>query len=114
MAVQVVSSTGWFGRIGNSIKGILFGLLLLVISVGLLILNERNAVADIKANKEIAAEVISIGSDSIDRANEGKLVHLNGPAKTEDILTNPTFGIEGQRHGHPVEKFLQTLPDQKR
>lgn len=94
MAIQEVTSTGWFGRIGNSIKGIFIGLLLAVVSLVVLVLNERNAVRDIRANKEIAREVVSVSNESVDPAHEGKLVHLNGPAKTDDIVKNPQFGIE--------------------
>jgi hypothetical protein len=94
MAFQEVSQIGWFGRIGSSIKGILFGVVLILVALVVLVLNERNAVADIRANKELAAKVVSVGNDTVDAANEGKLVHMNGPAKTEDILKNSKFGIE--------------------
>lgn len=93
MAIQEVSRTGWFGRIGNSIKGILVGLVLLVVSLAVLVLNERNAVKDIRANKEIAKKVVSIGNDAVNPAHEGQLVHLNGPSQTGDILKNEKFGI---------------------
>ena len=93
MAITEVTSTGWLGRIGNSIKGILFGVLMIVISLGVLVLNERNAVKDIRANKEIAKEVVTVGSEEVNSDHVGKLVHLNGSARTEDILENAQFGI---------------------
>lgn len=93
MAITEVTSTGWFGRIGKSIKGILVGIVLVVVSVAALVMNERNAVKDIKANKEIAKEVVTVGNEAVEAGNEGKLVHLNGPARTEEILKNETFGI---------------------
>lgn len=94
MAYQETSSTGWFGRIGNAIKGMLFGLLLIPVSLILLVMNERNAVQDIEANKEIGTSVASIPNDSIDSSNEKRLVHLNGQAETADVLVNEQFGIE--------------------
>lgn len=94
MAFQEVTSTGWLGRIGKSLKGILFGLVLTVASLAVLIFNERNAVRDIQANREIAAEVTSIGIETIDPSREGALVHLRGPAATSDLVRNVQFGIE--------------------
>ena len=93
MAVAEVTSMGWFGRIGNSIKGIFFGFVLVLGALVLLVWNERNAVRDIRANKEIAGKVITVPNDPANPENEGKLVHLNGPAKTSDIVRNETFGI---------------------
>jgi Transmembrane protein 43 len=94
MAFQEVTSIGWFGRIGGAIKGIFIGVFLFIGSLVMLVLNERNAVRDISANKEIAKQVVSIENNEVNAANEGKLVHLNGLAKTDDILRNSEFGIE--------------------
>lgn len=94
MAYTEVTETGWFGRIGRSIKGILFGIVLIPVSVILLGWNERNAVQDIQANAEIGANVNSVSNDKVDAANAGKLIHVNGPTKTTDVISNPQFGIE--------------------
>jgi hypothetical protein len=93
MAFQEVTSTGWFGRIGESIKGIIFGVVLLIVAPIVLVMNERNAVKDIQANNEIAAKVVSVSADAVDATHNGKLVHLNGPSKTNDILENEKYGI---------------------
>lgn len=93
MAFQEVTSTGWFGRIGESIKGIIFGVVLLIVAPIVLVMNERNAVKDIQANNEIAEKVVSIKADAVDATHNGKLVHLNGPSKTEDILQSEKYGI---------------------
>lgn len=93
MSYTETSSQGWFGRIGNSIKGVLFGLLLIPVSIILLVFNERNAVADIRANEEIGAKVVSVPVDKVDSGNEGKLVHTKGCTETKDILSNEQFGI---------------------
>ncbi len=94
MAITEVTSTGWFGRIGNAIKGVLFGIVLVLISLALTAWNEKNAVEDIRANKELASKVVTVSSEEVDPTNEDGLVHLNGPAKTEDRVTNPAFGID--------------------
>lgn len=94
MAFTETTSTGWFGRIGSSIKGILFGIVLVLGSVVLLVMNERNAVRDIKTNQELGEKVQTVSSDAVDASYEGKLVHLNGPAKTDDLVKNEAFGIE--------------------
>ena len=94
MSFTEATSSGWFGRIGSSITGVLFGLVLLVVSLVMLVWNERNAVQDLKTNREIAEIVISVSADAVDSANEGKLVHLNGRAKTDDLVTNQQFAIE--------------------
>jgi hypothetical protein len=93
MAYTETSSKGWFGRIGSSIKGMLFGLLLIPVSLILLVFNEHNAVEDIRANQEIGKFVISIPNDNLNPSNEGRLVHLNGKAITGDVLKNDEFGI---------------------
>ncbi|MGJ8724032.1 MAG: TMEM43 family protein [Roseibacillus sp.] len=92
--MNVVSNIGWFGRIGRSLKGIFVGLVLALISVVLLIANERNAVRDIRANKELDKNVVSVGNDKVDSNKEGQLIHLNGPSVTNDRVTNPQFGID--------------------
>ncbi|BCX49421.1 DUF1625 domain-containing protein [Haloferula helveola] len=94
MAVTEVTSTSWFGRIGDSIKGILFGIVLIIVSLILMVWNERNAVRDIQANNEIGREVITVPNAEVSPGNEGKLVHLNGPAMTDDVVGNMDFGIE--------------------
>lgn len=94
MSFTETTSVGWLGRLGSSIKGILVGLVLLIVSLVMLVLNERNAVQDLKTNREISDKVVSVSADSVDSANEGKLVHLNGRAETEDLVRNEQFGIE--------------------
>ena len=93
MAYTETTSRGWFGRIGDSLKGMIFGLLLIPASLILLVCNERNAVADIRANEEIGANVQSVPADQVSAANEGRLVHTKGQAETGDVLTNEAFGI---------------------
>ncbi len=88
-----VSSQSWFSRIGNSIKGIIFGIVLVIGSVILLFLNEGRAVKTAESLQEGAKAVIPISAQTIIPSNEGKLVHLTAFATTEDVLEDAEFGV---------------------
>ncbi len=88
-----VTSRSWFGRIKDSIVGTLFGLLLFLGAFVLLFWNEGRAVDTHKMLQEGASAVISVGSDKVDPANEGKLVHVSGKATTGDELTDSIFEV---------------------
>jgi hypothetical protein len=88
-----VSNQSWFGRIGNAFKGIVFGLILFVVAFPLLFWNEGRAVKRQKTLEEGAKSVISISADAVDNANDQKLVHLSGEAKTDEVLTDSIFGV---------------------
>jgi hypothetical protein len=87
-----VTNKSWFGRIGESIKGILFGLLLFIIAFPLLFWNEGRAVKRYKTLKEGGGAVVSVAADRLDKANEGKLIHVTGKAVTDAELSDPEFG----------------------
>ena len=82
-----------FKAIGGAIKGVIFGVLMVVGAGVLLVFNEHNAKQDIDANAELDAKGVSIGNESVDPGMEGALVHVNGPAETAEILENKRFGI---------------------
>ncbi|XOF33360.1 MAG: TMEM43 family protein [Candidatus Electrothrix sp. YB6] len=88
-----VTEQSWFSRIGKSITGIFFGLLLFVAAFPLLFWNEGRAVKTYKTLKEGAGAVVSVPADRVDPANAGKLIHITGRAVTEDTLTDPVFGL---------------------
>ncbi len=91
-----VSSQSWFSRIGQSIKGILFGLILFIVAFPVLFWNEGRAINTQKSLEEGAAAVISIEAQPVNPQNEGKLVHLSGQATTTDELGDPQFNIKTQ------------------
>lgn len=88
-----ITNQSWFGRIGSSIKGVVFGIVLFIVAFLLLFWNEGRAVKRYKALKEGAGAVVSIAADEVDAAKEGKLVHVTGFATTNDILEDSEFGI---------------------
>jgi hypothetical protein len=91
--ISEVTNQSVFGRIGNSFMGMLFGFVLLVGSVVLLFWNEGRAVATAKSLREGAATVIDTRSESINSANESKLVHLTGNTAVTEKLEDPLFHI---------------------
>ena len=90
---SVVTHESWFGRIGGAIKGVVFGLLLVAVAFPLLFWNEGRSVKRYKTLKEGGGSVVSVPSDRVDAANEGRLVHLTGTADTQETLTDAVFGI---------------------
>src|SRR3982750_1338729 len=79
---SVVSSESWFSRIVQSIKSVLFGLLVFVVSFPLLYWNEGRAVRTEKSLTEGQGAVVSVPSSAVDPSKEGKLVHTSGAVKT--------------------------------
>ncbi|MCQ2372012.1 MAG: TMEM43 family protein [Akkermansia sp.] len=94
MAYTETTTQSWGSRLGDSIKGIIVGFILFIVSFPLLFWNEGNSVKVAKALEEgrgITVEVQDISK--IDPANEGKLVHMCGDATTQDVLKDAEFGI---------------------
>lgn len=88
-----VTSQGWIERLKNSLGGIIFGLVLGVVAFPVLFLNEGRAVKRQQTLEEGAGIVISVASDRVDPALEGKLVHVTGKAEVSEELADPQFGI---------------------
>jgi hypothetical protein len=86
------SRQGYFGRIGSSIKGVLVGLVFLVISVALLFWNEGRAVRTARMLKEAGNLVVTIDASRVDPARDGKLVHFTAAAQG-DTLADPLFHV---------------------
>lgn len=110
MADQVTRTehVSWFERIIDSIKGVLVGLLLFVISFPLLFWNEGRAVRRAQDLEEGRGAVVEASATSVDPAQEGKLVHLSGPAATTETLTDQELGPTAQgalRLRRAVEMF---------
>ena len=91
--VSEVSTQSWFGRIADSIKGMLFGGALAAVAVFVLFWNEGRAVKRAEALQEGGGAVVTVSADKVDPANEGKLVHLTGAATTTETLADAEFGI---------------------
>ena len=88
------TSEGWLSRLGGAIKGVLFGLLLVVVAFPLLFWNEGRAVRTAKSLAEGRGAVVTASAERLDPANEGKLVHVAGRAKTAETVADPLFGVQ--------------------
>lgn len=97
----------WFTRIKNSVAGVLIGLILIVVMVFMLFWNEGRAVQTARSLTEGAGAVVSVSPDTVDTANEGRLVHVAGPVSTTSRPSDPTFGItvDGVRLVRTVEMY---------
>lgn len=94
MAYTEVTTQSWGSRLSNSIKGLVFDLLLIAASALLLFWNEGRAVKTAQALDEGAEKVIPVESNAtVDPANENQLVHMSGQAVTNETLTDPQFGL---------------------
>lgn len=92
-SVTETSSQGWFSKLGDAIKGIVFGMVMFVAAFPLLFWNEGRAVRTAKSLAEGRGAVVSVSSERVDAANEGKLVHTTGRAKTGETLADKDFGV---------------------
>jgi hypothetical protein len=88
-----VTTKSWGSRLGESIKGVLFGLILIVGSCVFLFWNEGRAVQTQRSLTEGASLVVSVDPARVDPANDGKLVHLSGDLKPGAPLTDPDFTV---------------------
>jgi hypothetical protein len=91
--ITVTRRTSWFSRLSESIKSVVFGFLLFVLAFPLLFWNEGRAVRTARSLEEGAGVVVSVSPDEVDPAKEGKLVHVSGFARTEDVLEDEIFGV---------------------
>ena len=87
------SSTGWFSRIGDSIKGILFGVVLILGSAVLMFWNEGRAVKTRKTLDEGAKTVVTIPADALDGSKDGSLVYMTGPATSTASLSDTALNV---------------------
>ena len=92
-----VSSEGWLGRIGGSIKGVLFGIVIFLIGFPVLWFNEGSSVDRAKALEEGAGAIVSLASvESVDASKEGKLIHATGKATVEGEVRDDIFGVSAK------------------
>lgn len=84
---------GWFGRLSNSVKTVLAGILLLVCAFPLIAWVESRAVDAARFAEERNALAVTVPPNEIDAENEGRLVHVTGELTTPDKLTDPILGV---------------------
>src|SRR5512140_251368 len=82
---------GYGSRLVESIKGVLIGIVFFIGAFPLLFWNEGRAVQTAKSLAEGDAAVVHV--EKLDPGNEGKLVHVSGEAKTDEILADDEYGV---------------------
>lgn len=90
---QTRSSQNYFERLGNSIVGTLFGIVLVFASLAFLWWNEARAVDAARALDASGRAAISVAADGINPTNEGKLIHVSGVAAAASPLADPETGL---------------------
>jgi hypothetical protein len=89
------TTTGWGGRIGQSIVGVFVGILLVPVAIVLLYCNEGRAVEAISALDQGLHQVAEVTPDAVLPANDGRLVHLVGQISTTMPARDPAFAVSG-------------------
>jgi transmembrane protein TMEM43 len=101
------TTKSWGSRITDSIKGIFFGVVLIILSCIGLFWNEGRAVQTAKSLTEGAGLVVDVDAGRVDPANEGKLVHVTGDMKAAIKPNDAEFGVsvDGLRLVRTVEMY---------
>ncbi len=89
-----VTTTSYGKRIGNSFKGIITGIVLIILGTCLLYWNEGRSVRQAGAIAE--AELITVdlpNISTIDPSFNNKVVYAKGEAKTTDLLSDIEIGV---------------------
>ncbi|MBL9012347.1 MAG: TMEM43 family protein [Alphaproteobacteria bacterium] len=89
----VTTNKSYFQRLGNSFGGIVGGFVLIVACCGLLWWNEGRAVTAEKGLSAATDAAISLTGTTPDAANDGKLVHMTGEAKSVAPVADADLGI---------------------
>ena len=87
-----VTRQGWLSRVGGSLVGMLFGFLLVPISIVLLYWNEGRAVEAIRSLDQGAKQTVEAPA-APSPGNDGKLIHLTGALTTPAPAQDPTFHV---------------------
>ena len=87
------SHQGIGSRIGNSIKGVFFGLILFVGSFFLLAWNEGRAIKQERTLLEGKGIVVKVDAQHVTPGQEGALVYTTGHATTTEVVRDSTFGV---------------------
>ncbi|MCU0881947.1 MAG: TMEM43 family protein [Hyphomonadaceae bacterium] len=86
------TSRNYFQRLGDSLGGTLIGIVLVLVSIGLLAWNESRAINAIRGLDTGARSAISLPSGSVAATNEGRLIHVTGTSATGGPLDDPITG----------------------
>ena len=93
MAYTETTQTSWGSRLGGAFKGMVTGIVLVVVGTILLYWNEGRTVKTGGAINEARSVAVKVDDISrVDPALAGKVIYATGRAETRDVLTDPIFG----------------------
>lgn len=87
------STQGFGSRIANSLAGLVIGPLLVIGAIALLWWNEGRAVHAITGLKDAASQVVEAEASEPLPGNDGKLVHVVGPATSRAPIQDSDVGL---------------------
>lgn len=94
MAYQETTTTSYGSRVGNSFKGILTGIVMIIAGTAILWWNEGRAVKQSTANENALEQTIEVADIStVNPEYNGKMIHASGEAATSDVLTDDLFEV---------------------
>lgn len=91
--LKKLTHTSHWSRIKDVTIRIIPGILFLVGAFPVLFFNENRAVKKYQSLKDGVHSVVTVAPQALDQRDYGKLVHLTGMAKTEDILRDNELGL---------------------
>lgn len=95
MAYQETKTTGYGTRVGNSLKAVLMGFVLIIGATILLWWNEGRAVKTADMLEEAQEACVEMPNpDKIDKSLDGELVCGTAMATTDEVLEDKEFGIK--------------------
>lgn len=92
-SVTVTSSQSWGSRLGESIKSVLFGLVLFVAAFPVLFWNESRSVRTARSLSEGLGAVVAVPADAVSAGNEGKLIHVAGAVDIPGELSDEEWNV---------------------
>lgn len=92
-SVTVTSSQSWGSRLGESIKSVLFGLVLFVAAFPVLFWNESRSVRTARSLSEGLGAVVAVPADAVSAGNEGKLIHVSGAVDIPGELSDEEWNV---------------------
>jgi hypothetical protein len=84
---------GWFGRLKDSVGGVLVGIVLGLFSIFVLWTNEGRAVDRARSLAEGRKIVEAAEATKVDASQDGKLVHVTGDAKVQGEVVDGQFAV---------------------
>ena len=92
-----ITPTSFFGALTSAIKGVATGGAMFVAAPCLLLWNECNTVAvEAMIGKAESACTENVSASKVDKANEGKCVHMIGDTKSKATLKDSEIGISAK------------------